>query len=194
MSSTSLEQRRLPWYAIRVQSKLEALVSAALRGKSFEEFLPTYQARRQWSDRMKSVTLPLFPGYLFCRLDVEGRLLPILTTPGVISIVGAGKVPIALADSEIDAIQAVIRSGLPAVPWLSLLVGSRVYIEKGPLTGLEGTVLNLSKKYRLIVSVPLLQRSVAVEIEREWARPILSSPTPKAAQTAGMLQRSEFVA
>lgn len=161
------------WYAIRVRSKFENLAAATLRGKGYEEFLPVYRSRRRWSDRVKELDLPLFPGYLFCRFDVHSRLLPILTTPGVIAIVSAGKTPVPVSDDEIAAVQAVVRSGLPAMPWPCLTVGSRVWIEKGPLAGLEGIALNVDRQYRLIVSVPLLQRAVAVELEREWARPIL---------------------
>jgi transcription antitermination factor NusG len=160
------------WYAIRIQSKLEGLASATLRGKGYEEFLPLYRSRRRWSDRVKQLDLPLFPGYLFCRFDVHDRLLPILTTPGVISIIGAGKTPVAVSDREIAAVQAILRSGLPARPWPCLTVGSRVFIERGPLAGIEGVALNVDKAFRLVVSVPLLQRSVAVEIERDWIRPI----------------------
>jgi transcription antitermination factor NusG len=144
-----------------------------LRGKGYQEFLPTYRSKRRWSDRVKELDLPLFPGYLFCRFDVRGRLLPILTTPGVMSIVGAGKTPIPVSDDEISAVQAVIRSGLPAMPWPCLTVGSRILVEAGPLAGLEGIALNVDHKYRLVVSLTLLQRAVAVEIEREWVRPIL---------------------
>src|ERR1035437_3207123 len=86
------------WYAIRVQSRFESVVSMALRGKGYEEFLPVYRTRRRWSDRFKDVDLPLFPGYLFCRFDVTGRLLPILTTPGLVSIVGAGRTPVPVPD------------------------------------------------------------------------------------------------
>ena len=81
------------WYALRVQSKFESVVSIALRGKGYQEFLPLYRSRRRWADRVKELDLPLFPGYLFCRFDVHDRLLPILTTPGVVCIVGAGKTP-----------------------------------------------------------------------------------------------------
>jgi transcription antitermination factor NusG len=119
----------------------------------------------------------LFPGYLFCRFDVHDRLLPILTTPGVISIIGAGKTPIAVSDQEIASVQAILRSGLPARPWPCLTVGCRVLLERGPLAGIEGIVLNVDKAFRLVVSVPLLQRSVAVEIERDWVRP-LSNGSP----------------
>ncbi len=153
------------------------MASATLRGKGFEEFLPLYRSRRRWSDRVKELDLPLFPGYLFCRFDVQDRLLPILTTPGVISIVGAGKTPVAVSAEEIAAVQAIVRSGLPAQPWPCLAVGSTVFIERGPLAGIEGIALNVDKAYRLVVSVPLLQRAVAVEIERDWVRPV-SPPLP----------------
>ena len=169
---TSSDVEPHPWYALRVQSNFESLVSTSLRGKGYEEFLPKYRSRRRWSDRIKELDLPLFPGYLFCRFDVHDRLLPILTTPGVICIVGAGRTPIPVSDGEITAVQAVIRSGLPVLPWPCLTVGSRVLIERGPLAGIEGIALKVDQKYRLVVSVQLLQRSVAAEIERDWVRPI----------------------
>jgi transcription antitermination factor NusG len=162
----------MAWYAIRVQTKFASVASAALRGKGYEEFLPLYRSGRRWSDRVKQVDLPLFPGYLFCRLDVRDRILPVLTSPGVISIVGAGKTPIPIADEEIEGVRAVLRSGLVAHPWPFLNVGSRVHIDDGPLAGVEGIISNIDKNCRLVVSVTLLHRSVAVKIERDWARPI----------------------
>jgi transcription antitermination factor NusG len=170
----------LPWYAVRIQSRLASVAATTLRGKGYEEFLPLYRSRRRWSDRFKELDLPLFPGYLFCRFDVTGRLLPILTTPGVIGIVGAGKTPLPIDEDEIEAVRAILRSGLAARPWPFLKVGSKVYIERGPLTGLEGIIANADKVYRLIVSVNLLQRSVAVEIDRDWARPIADRMGPRA--------------
>ena len=140
-----------------------------------------YSSSRQWSDRVKKVELPLFPGYLFCRFDPSDRLVPILTTPGVIGIVSAGRTPLSVAETEIEDVRTVLRSGLAAQPWPFLGVGSRVYMEAGPLAGLEGMVTNADKIYRLVVSVSLLQRSVAVEIDREWARPVRSSCVPTGA-------------
>jgi transcription antitermination factor NusG len=170
----------LQWYALHVRSKFENLASATLRVKGFQEFLPVYRSRRQWSDRVKELDLPLFPGYLFCRFDVHDRLLPILTTPGVIAIVAAGKTPVPVENEEIEAIRVILRSGLAAQPYPFLHVGSKVYIEGGPLAGVEGIIINTDKVYRLIVSVSLLQRSVCVEIDREWARPILDGTGPRA--------------
>jgi transcription antitermination factor NusG len=176
------------WYAIHVQSKSEARVSAALRGKGYEEFPALYRGQRKWADRVKESEFPLFPGYVFCRLNPSERLLPVLTTPGVRNIVGAGSVPIAIADEEIAAIQVIIRSGLPSksVPFVN--VGCRVLVEAGPLKGIEGIVISTDKKHRLAISVELLQRSVVVEIEQQWARPALNhiGPQSVAAITGSM--------
>ena len=177
----------LEWFAIRVRSRYETRVATELKQKGYDEFLPMYDCVRRWSDRDKAVQQPLFPGYLFCRFRVRERL-PILKTANVITIAGSGKTPIAVGDDEIDALKAVIRSDLPALPWQHVAVGSKVYIERGPLAGLEGIALNVEKKFRLIVSVPLLQRAVAVEIDRSWARPVKVSRMPKkklAAAVAG---------
>ena len=119
----------------------------------------------------------MFPGYLFCRLNLAKHLLSVVTTYGVLGIAGAGKHPIAISDREIESLQAMVRSGLPLVSWPGLSAGSAVLIEHGPLTGLEGIVLHADKKYQLVVSVSLLQRSVAVELQRDWVRPL--TPTGK---------------
>jgi transcription termination/antitermination protein NusG len=182
-----------PWYAIRVRPRYERIASAALSGKGYVEYLPLYHSRRTWSDRSQELDLPLFPGYLFCRFDAQFRL-PILTIPGVMSIVGMGKVPVAIPDPEIDAIQAVIRSGLHLQPWPQLVVGSRVVIERGPLKGLEGVTLQLKKKFHLFLSVPLLDRSVTVEIKREWVRPLSTAIPPGSMPPAGGLSKVAKIA
>src|SRR6201993_907371 len=130
---------RPPWFAIRVKSNFEKKVATGLRNKGLEEFLPMYQSRRCLSDRYKTVDLPLFPGYLFCRLDLDHRL-PLLTTVGFLYIVSVGNKPVPVDEGEIAAVQLVVRSGVPAVPWPSLAVGQRVRLESGPLWGLEGGV------------------------------------------------------
>jgi transcription antitermination factor NusG len=162
---------RYAWFALRVKSRSEKIVSTIARHKGFEEFLPLYQSRRRWSDRYKSVELPLFPGYVFCRLDPDFRL-PLLTIPGVLSFVGIGRVPAPIDDAEIAAIQTAIGAGLLAEPYPFLEVGQRVRLEEGPLAGLEGFLVEVRKQQRIAVSVSLLKRSVAVEIDRHWVRPL----------------------
>ena len=127
--------------------------------------MPLYQTRRRWSDRLKLTELPLFPGYIFCRLDPRFRL-PLLTIPGVLQFVGAGKIPTPIEDAEIAAIQMAVRSGLLTEPWPFLERGQRVRLDEGPLAGLEGILAGTAERLRIIVSVTLLQRSVAVAIER----------------------------
>jgi len=117
------------------------------------------------------VTAPLFPGYVFCRFDVRDRL-PILVTPGVIAIVGSGKVPLPVDEGEISAIQAVVSSGFRPEPWPFLEVGQRVRIETEPLRGLEGILLSIKGGSRIVLSVSLLRRSVALEIDSSCVAPL----------------------
>jgi transcription antitermination factor NusG len=165
------ELYRGPWFAIRVKSNFEKKVATGLRNKGLEEFLPLYESRKRLSDRYKTVELPLFPGYLFCRLDLDHRL-PLLTTVGFLYIVSAGNKPVPVDEDEIAAVQFVVRSGVPAMPWPSLAVGQRVRLDGGPLCGLEGAVTQLGMRDRICVSVTLLQRGVSVEVDREWIRPL----------------------
>ncbi len=162
-----------PWYALQVQGNKEKHVATLLRNKGYTEFLPVYRVRRRWSDRFQEVEVALFPGYLFCRFDARFRL-PILATPGVRCVVGAGKVPIPVEESEIEAVQAVVRSGLGALPWPFLHRGDRVYVAEGPLAGMGGLLVEEKRGSRLVISVTLLKRSLAVEIERAWVRPLES--------------------
>jgi transcription antitermination factor NusG len=162
---------RLPWFAIRVKSNFEKKVATGLRNRGLEEFLPLYQSRRRLSDRYKTVDRPLFPGYLFCRLDLDHRL-PLLTTVGFLYIVSVGKKPVPVDEDEIAAVQFVVRSGFPVMPWPSLAVGQRVRLESGPLCGLEGSVTRVGMRDRICVSITLLQRGVSVEVDRDWIRPL----------------------
>ena len=171
MANEKVDLTPTQWFAIRVKSRCEKVVAAMARNRGFEEFLPLYHSRRRWSDRIQSVDVPLFPGYVFCRLDPQYRL-PLLTIPGVLHFVGIGKAPIAIETSEITAIQAAANSGLDLEPWDFVEAGQRVRLEEGPLTGVEGIYLGMSKQERLIVSVGLLKRSVAVTIDRHWAVPL----------------------
>jgi transcription antitermination factor NusG len=129
--------------------------------------MPVSKFIRKWSDRVKESEVPLFPGYFFCRMNPHNRL-PVLTTPGVIQIVGVGKTPIPVEEEEIAAIQRAGRSGIPIMPWPYMQVGHVAGIKEGPLKGMNGIVVKIKSGTKLILSVSLLQRSVAVEIDRRW--------------------------
>ncbi len=163
-----------PWFALQVKARHEANVADHLQGKGYEWFLPLYKVRKRWSDRIKEVEAPLFPGYLFCRLNPQNRL-PILKTPGVIQIVGNSRAPVAVDRAEIEAIQRMVESGIPNHPWPFLETGDRVRIESGPLSGLEGILAEFKGNHRLVLSVTLLQRSVAVEIDSAFVSSLRSA-------------------
>jgi transcription antitermination factor NusG len=183
----------LPWFAIQVRGRHEARVADHLGGKGYRWFLPLYKCRKRWSDRVKVVDSPLFPGYLFCRLDPQYRL-PILTTPGVIRIVGHNGLPTPVDEAEISAIQAAVDSGLPNEPWPFLAVGDRIRIESGPLCELEGIVVKHKGHHRLVLSVTLLQRSVAVEIDSALVTPLQSSAGPRPEKFYSQHSSPQFVA
>jgi len=165
---------RFPWFALQVRTRQEAGVAEQLNGQGYERFLPLYKLRKRWSDRIKEVDAPLFPGYLFCRFNPQDRL-PILKTPGVIQIVGFNNGPTPVDQSEMQSIQTLAAAGTPHQPWPFLATGDRVRIESGPLLGLEGILIDVKRSHRLILSVTLLQRSVALEIDSALVTAI--SPT-----------------
>jgi transcription antitermination factor NusG len=154
------------WFALASKPRHEKAIDQILRSKGLESYLPLYRARHHWSDRVKSVDLPLFPGYLFCRFDYRQRV-PVLSTPGVLSIVGFAGVPTPVSEEEIAAIQGILASGLPSGPWPYIRIGQTVRIERGSLAGLQGVLVREKDAMRVVVSVELLRRAVAVEISRD---------------------------
>ena len=163
------------WYAVRVRSRHEHSVDRHLRARGLQSFLPLYHCRSRWSDRVKHVEFPLFPGYVFCHFNAEDRL-PVLSAPGVVHLVGIGKVPAPIEESEIVAIQAAVKAELHREPWPFLQIGKKVKIARGPLAGVEGILAKVKGHERLVLSVTLLQRSIAVEIDEEWVQPVSSDP------------------
>jgi transcription antitermination factor NusG len=155
-----------PWYGVRTRSNFERVVSGILDGKGFENYFPTYRSRRKWSDRTIDAEAPLFPGYVFCRFD-KRKKVPILSTPGVVGIVGFGKDPAEIAEEEIATIQSVLAAGLEVMPYPFLREGETVRIIRGSLEGIEGLLLKKKTDCRLVVSVTMLQRSISVEIDSD---------------------------
>jgi transcription antitermination factor NusG len=159
------------WYALRVRSRHENLVASHLQARGFESLLPLYKCRRRWSDRFKEMQLPLFPGYVFCLFNQLNRL-PILTIPGIVHVVGVGRTPLPIDETEMAAILTAVQSGVPSRPWPFLQVGNKVRVEYGPLSGVEGILLGFRGHHRLVLSVTLLQRSVAVQVDEAWITPL----------------------
>lgn len=177
------EAARPPWFALRVKPQHEKRALLALENKGLEGYLPLYRSRRRWSDRYKELELPLFPGYLFCRFAPDDKLR-VETTPSILYIVTWGRRLEPVPESEIAAIQKMLASGLPVTPYPYLKEGDFVYIHRGPLQGLEGILVQIKNLWRVVVSVTLLQRSVAVEVDRETVSPS-SRSRPRPASPAG---------
>lgn len=166
------------WYALHVRARHEKAVAGVLQNKDFVEFLPVYRSRRQWSQRVAEIDLPLFPGYVFCRFDPAERRVPIMTTPGVMGIVGFGGRPVPVDDGEIEAIQRVLKSGVPSEPWKHIQSGQKVRVAHGVLSGLEGTFIEAKKNHRLLLNVTILQRSVAIEMDIACVVPVNPGRAP----------------
>ncbi|SRR6266404_2865262 len=165
------------WYALQVRTRWEGSTAVLLEGKGYETLFPTYPVKKKWAGKQKDSSLPLFPGYVFCQFNVHDRL-PVLVTPGVISVVGFGKVPVPIEDSEISSIQHVMSAGASLEPWPYLEIGQRVRIEAPAMQGVEGILLNFKGHNRVVLSVSLLRRSVALEIERDAVSPIAAGQEP----------------
>jgi transcription antitermination factor NusG len=164
-------ETQFPWFAVRTRSNFEKVAAFSLENKGITSYLPTYTNRRRWSDRVVVAETPLFRGYVFCRFNPNNRL-PILTTTGVISIIGCGTEPSPIEDREIEAIQAILRNGLAAEPCPFLREGQAVRVVRGALAGVDGILTKKKSDFRLVISVTMLQRSISVEIDREWVKAV----------------------
>jgi len=152
------------WYAAYTRANHERRVAEQLGTRSVEHFLPLYTSVRQWKDRRVKLEMPLFPGYVFVRMALRDRL-PVLQIPGLACLVGFNGMPAALPADEIETLRASLMGGVRAQPHPYLAVGRRVSLQSGPLAGLTGTVVRRKSGPRFVVSVDLIQRSVAVELD-----------------------------
>lgn len=168
-SATDLLEPR--WYAAYTSANHEKRVARQLTERSLEHFLPTYESMRRWKDRRKRLELPLFPGYVFVHLAMRDRLR-VLQVPGVAKLVGFGGLPTALPEGEIEALRASLARGVRAEPHPYVQVGRRVRVTAGALAGVEGRVVRRKNRSRFVISLDLIQRSVAVEVEALEVEPV----------------------
>lgn len=161
----------LPWWAVYTRHQHEKIVAGALTAKGHEVFLPLYASVRKWKDRRKTITLPLFPCYVFVR-GVPNRRLSIVTTPGVHMVLIEGDSPAVVPEDEIAAIRRTIDVRMKIEPHPFLRCGQRVRVRRGALEGVEGILVRVKNLVRLVLSVELLNKSVAVEIDAANVEPI----------------------
>jgi transcription antitermination factor NusG len=162
LPGTSLEQR---WYAAYTSANHEKRVAEQLSVREVENFLPLYESVRQWKDRRVRLQLPLFAGYVFVRMALRDRLR-VQQVPGVASLVGFHGTIAALPEEEIEALRANLASGVRAEPHPYLTEGRRVRVKSGPLAGLQGILVKRKNNTRFVVSVELIQRAMAVEVDQ----------------------------
>jgi len=170
------------WYALRVRARSEQLVAKILCTKQFQCYVPSWEERKTYSDRVIWAQVPAFPGYAFSRFFLTERL-EVLNTPGVQHIVGAGATPEAIEESVISSLRRAFSCAKKVAPFGYFRGGNRVRIARGPLAGAIGVLLRFKGEHRLIISVDILQRSVSVEVEASEV--VLEQPGPINAVACG---------
>jgi transcription antitermination factor NusG len=158
------------WYAAYTSANHEKRVAEQLRVRSVQHFLPVYESTRRWKDRKKKLQFPLFPGYVFVRIALRDRL-HVVQIPGVARLVGFGGMPTALPQEDVDRLRSALADGVRAEPHPYLTAGRRTRIKHGPFAGLEGVLLRLKGNWRVVLSLDLIQRSVAVDIDASSLEP-----------------------
>jgi transcription antitermination factor NusG len=164
------------WYAAYTKHQHEKRVAESFTNKGFEVFFPVYVAAHRWKDRTQMVTLPLFPSYVFLRTDLE-RKLEILRTPGVFGLVGHAGRATSISDRDLDTVRRVTADRTRVAPHPYLKCGDRVRVCVGPLAGAEGILIKVKNRYRVVVSVELLQKAVAVEVDLSALERLGCSPS-----------------
>jgi transcription antitermination factor NusG len=171
LASVPSESLQRCWYAVATNPRHEKLVAAQMRGYEIECFLPLYKSLRRWKDRRKELELPLFPGYLFVHIALRNRL-QVLRIPGVSQLIGPNGKPSSLPEHEIEALRNGLANGIYAEAHSWLQIGQRVRVTRGPLAGAQGILIRKKHNCRIVISVDVIMRSVALEIDEFDVQPI----------------------
>jgi transcription antitermination factor NusG len=174
------------WWALYTRHQHERVVADVLSAKGFEVFLPLYDSIRRWKDRQKLLSLPLFPCYVFIRGEV-GRCLQVVNTPGVHMILNQGEHFAVIPENEIQAIRRTVEGPFRMEPHPFLRCGERVRVTCGSLQGVEGILVRKKNQFRLVLSVDMLAKSVAVEID---AADVESVSEPAGGRASGLFSAS----
>jgi len=166
------------WYAVTTKSRQEKVVASMLDYLEVSNFLPLINEERRWSDRKQMVAMPLFQGYVFVRITTSGEFqLRVLKVPGVVDFVRSHGGPLAIPDREIQDVRAVLSHGVQCSPHPFLKAGDRVRVVRGPLAGIEGTLIRSGSQSKLVISVEMIQRAVAVSIYETEVEPAYHGST-----------------
>jgi transcription antitermination factor NusG len=159
------------WYAVLTRSRQEKVASSMLDGLGIPNFLPLVRETRQWSDRKQVVSVPLFPGYLFVRILLCELQLHVLRVPGVVTFIGNQNGPQAIPDAEIDSVRTVLSRRVQCTPCSIPKFGDRVRIVRGLLAGIEGTLVRSGQDTNLVISVAMIQQSIAIHVDGSDVEP-----------------------
>jgi transcription antitermination factor NusG len=169
----SYEQHPRRWFAVVTTPQHEKAASKHLDFAGIETFLPTYESSRTWKNRQKvRLELPLFPTYLFVRIDHADRSR-VLRTPGVRQLVGNSREAVCLQDREIEFLRASLLRQ-KAEPHVGLIVGQQVRIKSGPMRGVEGWLVRKNNEWRFVLTVQLIHHHVAVEVDASTLEPVIN--------------------
>jgi transcription antitermination factor NusG len=165
-TAPSLGHGGIQWYAAYTCPRHEKRVAEHLAVRTVEHFLPLYESRRRWKDRQKLVAFPIFPGYVFVRLDLKDRLC-VLKVPGIIYLVSFNGLPAPLSEREVDAMRTGLAQNAEVRPhpYTNVSAGQRVRICHGPFQGLEGKLIRRKGRFHVILSIELIQKSLLVDVE-----------------------------
>jgi transcriptional antiterminator NusG len=160
------------WYAVYTSANHEKKAAAEISRRGVESFLPVYRTSRRWSDRRVELELPLFQSYVFVHLSLSDRLT-VLQVPGVVRLVGFGGLPAPLPDDQMQALRSGLNGRLRAEPHRFLTAGRRVRLKDGPLMGMQGILLRRKGKFRVVISIALIQRALSVDVDIADVEPAL---------------------
>jgi transcription termination/antitermination protein NusG len=168
-------QNQASWYAVSTKSRQEKVIASMLDYLAVANFLPLINEERRWSDRKQIVAMPLFQGYVFVRITTSGEFqLRVLKVPGVVDFVRSRTGPLAIPDKEIEDVRAVLAHGVGCSPYPFLKAGDRVRVVRGALAGIEGTLIRSGSQSKLVISIEMIQRSVAASVAQSDVEPVYS--------------------
>lgn len=165
------------WHAVQVEWNREKAVADIFQCKKIEQYLPVYRVRRKWADRQKTVLVPVFTNYVFCRIDMS-EYMSVVTSIGVIGIVKNGRNPAPIPEKEIADLRQVVDSGLDLSISEGFVPGEAVRITSGPLKGVEGRVIREDSRMQLVVSITAMNRAIRTTIDPTWAEHIAEPRHP----------------
>ncbi len=158
------------WYALYTCPRHEKRVAEQMERRSISCFLPLYRSVRRWKDRRKELELALFPGYVFVRMALENKL-KVLELPGAVRLVSFNGKPAAVSADEIETLRSRLSGASSIEPHPYLRTGRRVRVRNGAMAGLEGIIVRRKDRCRVVFSIDLIMRSVAVEVDEADVEP-----------------------